>query len=58
MKFITKYQSPNYNKRASHSSIKFIIIHYTAMINLKDTIAHLCNPKSKVSAHFLIQKKD
>ena len=57
MKFITTYKSPNYNLRKKNSNIKFIIIHYTAMYSLKETLKHLCDEKSKVSSHYLISKK-
>ena len=57
MKFITTYKSPNYDSRAKKSKIIFIIIHYTAMNSLKETLKYLCNPKSKVSSHFLVSKK-
>ena len=57
MKFITTYKSPNYNLRKKNSNIKFIIIHYTAMYSLKETLKHLCDSKSKVSSHYLISKK-
>ena len=57
MKLITKYKSPNYDNRAKKSKIKFVIIHYTAMYSLKETIKHLCSSKSKVSSHFLVSKK-
>jgi len=57
MKFITTYKSPNYDLRIKKSKIKFIIIHYTAMYSLKETLKYLCNPKSKVSSHFLVSKK-
>lgn len=56
MKFITKYQSPNFNHRIKNSEIKFVIIHYTAMISLKESLRHLCDSSSKVSSHFLISK--
>ena len=57
MKFITTYRSPNYDFRVKKSKIKFIIIHYTAMCSLKETLEHLCSSKSKVSTHFLVSKK-
>ena len=57
MKFINTYKSPNFNLRAKESKIKFIILHYTAMYSLEETLNHLCNPKSKVSSHFLVSKK-
>ena len=57
MKFITTYKSPNYDLRKSKSIIKYIILHYTAMRSLKETIKLLCDKKSKVSAHYLVTKR-
>ncbi|MBI29280.1 MAG: N-acetylmuramoyl-L-alanine amidase AmiD [Alphaproteobacteria bacterium MarineAlpha5_Bin11] len=54
MKFITKYKSENYDIRVGE--IKFIILHYTAMKSLDETIKHLCEPSSKVSCHYLVTK--
>ena len=56
MKFITNYKSSSYDYRIIKSKIKFIIIHYTAINSLSATLKWLCNPKSKVSSHFLISK--
>ncbi len=55
MKFINKYKSPNYNSRKT-SLIKFIIIHYTAIRTCEEAISHLCNPKNKVSCHFIVSQ--
>ena len=55
MKYITKYKSPNYNLR-NNSKIQLIIIHYTALKNTLDAIAHLCNKENKVSSHYLISQ--
>ena len=50
--------SPNYsNKAKSINSIKFIIIHYTGMQSERESIKRLCNPNSKVSSHYLINRK-
>ena len=49
--------SPNFNeKRRSDKSIKFLIIHYTGMQSERESIIKLCNRKSKVSSHFLINQ--
>ena len=48
------FYSPNFNKRKK--SIKIIIIHYTGMQSERESIIRLCNPKSKVSSHFLINQ--
>jgi len=56
MKLIHKFKSPNFNKRKSNS-IRYIIIHYTALPNIQESINYLCDPNNKVSAHFLINKQ-
>jgi len=52
------YLSPNYsiNKRAN-KNIKFIIIHYTGMQSEIESIKRLQNKSSKVSCHYLINRK-
>ena len=44
MKLIHKFKSLNYNKRKS-KKISFIILHYTALPNIKDSIKYLCEKK-------------
>ena len=57
MKIIPNF-SPNYsNKRRIKKAIKFIIIHYTGMQSEIESIKRLKNPKSKVSCHYLINRK-
>lgn len=53
MKYINKFKSPNYNFR-KNSKIEFIIIHYTSINKINDTISYLCEDTNKVSAHYLI----
>ena len=49
--------SPNFDKRKrAKNSIKSIIIHYTGMQSERESIARLCNLKSKVSSHFVINQ--
>ena len=49
--------SPNFNKKKrSKNSIKTIVIHYTGMQSERESLLRLCNPKSKVSSHFLINR--
>ena len=56
LKNIEKNYSPNFNpKKRSIKNIKFIIIHYTGMINEKEAISRLTNIQSKVSSHYLIK---
>tara|TARA_E500000178_G_scaffold350575_1_gene409831 strand:+ start:1193 stop:1936 length:744 start_codon:yes stop_codon:yes gene_type:complete len=41
--------------KKSNRPIKFIIIHYTGMKKESNAIKRLCEPKSKVSAHYFIK---
>jgi len=54
---ISNVYSPNFDKKKrSHKSIKFLVIHYTGMQSERESIKRLCNPKSKVSSHYLISQ--
>ena len=51
------YYSPNFDKKKrSKSLIKIIVIHYTGMQSGRESLSRLCNPKSKVSSHFVISQ--
>lgn len=55
---ITKYYSPNFSEKTrSNKSITMIIIHYTGMQSERESIKRLSNPKSKVSCHYIINRK-
>ena len=55
---ITKYYSPNFDKkRRSNKSITVIIIHYTGMQSERESLQRLVSPSSKVSCHYLINRK-
>ena len=43
-------------KKRSHKSIKLLVIHYTGMQSERESIMRLCNPKYKVSSHFVINQ--
>ena len=54
---IKNFYSTNFNKKKrSNNSIKIIIIHYTGMQSERESMLRLCNPKSKVSSHFVISQ--
>ena len=54
---ISKYYSPNYDKKArSSKSITLIIIHYTGMQSERESLKRLTNLRSKVSSHYLINR--
>ena len=49
--------SPNFDqKKRSSKSIKLLVIHYTGMQSERESIMRLCNPKHKVSSHFVINQ--
>ena len=57
MKIIKKF-SPNYDrKKRPVNSIQIIVIHYTGMQSERESIKRLCNPRSKVSSHYLINRR-
>ena len=57
MKIITNY-SPNFSKKIrKKKQIKFVIIHYTGMQSEIESIKRLTNQKTKVSCHYLINRK-
>lgn len=56
MKFIKTYRSPNFNLRRKNYEIKYLILHYTAILIDKEALKYLCNKKNKVSSHYLIDK--
>ena len=50
--------SPNFSKLSrSSKAIKFVILHYTGMQSEIASIKRLINPRSKVSCHYIINKK-
>lgn len=57
MKFIHKFKSPNFNERKCNKKINLVIIHYTAINSINESIKYLCTKENKVSAHYLISKK-
>ena len=55
---ITKLYSPNYSqKKRSNKKITSIIIHYTGMQSERESIRRLSSKNSKVSCHYLINRK-
>ncbi len=49
--------SPNFNKKnRSTNSIKLLVIHYTGMQSERESLIRLCQPKSGVSSHYLINQ--
>ena len=51
-------KSPNHSsKNREKKQIKFLIIHYTGMQSEGESIKRLTDKRSKVSAHYLINRK-
>ena len=56
MKFLIK-ASPNHSKNSRKlSKIKYVIIHYTGMQSMSESIERLTNKKQKVSSHYIISR--
>ena len=55
---VIKVFSPNYNrKKRPVNSIKIIVFHYTGMQSERESIKKLCSPSTKVSSHYLINRR-
>ena len=48
--------SPNCEVRPQGATVKFLIIHYTGMTSGTAALARMCDPASKVSAHYMIEQ--
>lgn len=53
---IIQNPSPNFENRPPGVSVNLLLFHYTGMKSASEAIARLCNPNSKVSAHYLIDE--
>ncbi len=51
---LTWIASPNFGERRDGAQPDLVVLHYTAMHSAKDACDTLCNPKTEVSAHYLI----
>lgn len=55
LQFIS-HPSSNFDVRAPTVPLQFIVLHYTGMKTGAEALARLCDPSSKVSAHYLIEE--
>jgi N-acetylmuramoyl-L-alanine amidase len=46
--------SPNHGERKGRAVVDMLLLHYTGVPDDKVAISHLCNPGSKVSAHYVV----
>ncbi|MBX7146570.1 MAG: N-acetylmuramoyl-L-alanine amidase [Alphaproteobacteria bacterium] len=50
------HPSPNFNSRPIGQTINILLIHYTGMQNGSVALDRMCDPQSKVSAHYMIEE--
>ena len=55
MKLIHKFKSLNFDERYK-TKICYIILHYTALPSIQDSIQYLCEKKNMVSCHYIISQ--
>ena len=48
--------SPNHNARPEGQAVDILLLHYTGMESGAAALARLCDPETKVSAHYLIEE--
>jgi N-acetylmuramoyl-L-alanine amidase len=48
--------SPNHGERQGGGAPDMILLHYTGVADNKAALSHLCNPASKVSAHYFVMQ--
>ena len=53
---IANRSSPNFNERPQPALIDILVLHYTGMESGDAAIARLCDPASKVSAHYVVEE--
>ncbi len=53
---ITPYPSPNFNDRPDDSVIDCVVIHYTDVATMEETLQILTDPKREVSSHYAIDE--
>jgi N-acetylmuramoyl-L-alanine amidase len=48
--------SPNFDERPAGQPIDILMLHYTGMPSAEASLARLCDPAAKVSAHYLVEE--
>jgi N-acetylmuramoyl-L-alanine amidase len=51
---IVDCRSPNHDERPPGAAIDMLVLHYTGMKTADEALARLCDPNSKVSAHYTV----
>ncbi len=55
MKLIHKFKSLNFDNRLA-KKVSYLILHYTALPSIDDSINFLCKEENKVSCHYIISQ--
>ncbi|MHA7777445.1 N-acetylmuramoyl-L-alanine amidase [Roseibium sp. M-1] len=50
------HPSPNHGQRAQGAPIDMVVLHYTGMPTAEEALQRLCDPRSEVSAHYLVDE--
>lgn len=53
---IIQHPSLNFNDRPEGAKIDYIILHYTDMLSMSDSLERLCDPVYEVSSHYAIDE--
>ncbi len=53
---IAALPSPNFDERPESGLIDMLVLHYTGMETAAAALARLCDPQSRVSAHYLVDE--
>ncbi len=48
--------STNFNERTSSGDICYVVLHYTGMKDAQSALTRMCDPTTKVSAHYMIDE--
>lgn len=46
--------SPNFNERNAPQGLRYVVLHYTGMKDAQSALDRMCDPTTKVSAHYMI----
>ncbi len=52
----TERPSPNHDARPAGARVDMLILHYTGMASAEAALARLCDPASRVGAHYLVDE--
>lgn len=50
------HPSPNHGRRADGAPVDMVVLHYTGMPTAEEALQRLCDPRTEVSAHYLVNE--